>query len=192
LQALLNLINKSGVPRDFIEAKQARAAERGHKNYFEVDSEEEDERDAEAELPKAELKRRMKANNAFKMLSGIIDPTRRLLSAATQVYFKKLFDGTIEVVRFSMCSNGQSNILSSPRKFCPQKPINMPHEGKQHIQDVAGHRRPHASAALCGDAGLRQEPPWWRHRGGALSVSSSLQHTVGPINFQTYASDFRG
>jgi hypothetical protein len=107
MQAMLNLIRKSGVPTAFIEAKQARAAERGGRNYFESDSEEDDEQDVEMELSSRNRAKAMKSNNAFKMLSGIVDPARRVLSAAAPVYFSKNYDGTIELVCilcFDACS----------------------------------------------------------------------------------------
>ena len=79
VQALLALIAQSKVPEEYIEQKQK--------------EQEASDDDADDDLAVAAAAKDKKSNFCLKMLSGIVDPMRQVLSAAKTLYPRKQADG---------------------------------------------------------------------------------------------------
>jgi hypothetical protein len=88
LQALEALVDGSRVSKEYIMAKQK-----------EGEPSDDDSSDDELALTDKETASKVRTSNQFRMLSGIIDPIRRVLSAGTTLYPKRLQDGTPDLVR---------------------------------------------------------------------------------------------
>ena len=85
VQALLALLAQSKVPEEYIEQKQK--------------EQEASDDDADDDAAVAAAAKDKKSNFCLKMLSGIVDPMRQVLSAAKTLYPRKQADGQVDLVR---------------------------------------------------------------------------------------------